>query len=139
MKKDGHFQIPLKKSDPIIYQAQEVPLQTRLLGEFRAAKGLKARLVVAYEILKSVEDLDNKTAAAAEVLPMLNTEIVSHQRTQPALALEAIFVRDEIRTACGVPAPEGELTSDAIWSQNMRVGQLLEQIPAAKQDRKSVV
>src|SRR5258708_23986 len=41
LKKDGHFQVPVKKTDPIIYQAQEVSLQDRLLAEFRAAKGLK--------------------------------------------------------------------------------------------------
>src|SRR5207245_1888267 len=50
LKKNGHFQVPLKKSEPIIYQAQEVSLQDRLMGEFRAAKGLKARLTVAGEL-----------------------------------------------------------------------------------------
>src|SRR6478736_2124764 len=47
LKKDGHFMVPLKKSEPIDYQAKEISLQNRLLEEFRAAKGLKARLVVA--------------------------------------------------------------------------------------------
>jgi transcription elongation factor GreA-like protein len=27
LKKDGHFQVPLKKTEPIVYQAQEVSLQ----------------------------------------------------------------------------------------------------------------
>src|SRR5882757_579915 len=49
LKKDGHFQVPLKKTEPIIYQVKEVTLQDRLLGEFRLAKGLKARIVVAGE------------------------------------------------------------------------------------------
>jgi transcription elongation factor GreA-like protein len=43
LKKDGHFQVPAKKTEPIIYQAKEVSLQNRLMAEFRAAKGLKAR------------------------------------------------------------------------------------------------
>src|SRR5580765_4995837 len=47
LKKDGHFLVPLKKSEPIVYQVKEVSLQDRLVEEFRAAKGLKARLVVA--------------------------------------------------------------------------------------------
>src|SRR5438128_6962358 len=51
LKKDGHFQVPLKKSEPIIYQAKEVTLQNRLMDEFRAAKGLKARIIVAAELL----------------------------------------------------------------------------------------
>src|SRR3954467_12917181 len=53
LKKDGHFQVPLKKTEPIIYQVQEVSLQQRLLEEFREAKGLKARIVVASELLKN--------------------------------------------------------------------------------------
>src|SRR6266581_3933272 len=53
LKKDGHFQVPAKKTEPIVYQAEEVSLQDRLLKEFRAAKGLKARIVVAAELLKN--------------------------------------------------------------------------------------
>src|SRR5947208_1309278 len=68
LKKDGHFQVPLKKSEPILYQAKEVSLQERLLNEFRTAKGLKARMSVLAELLKSAEDLTDKNAAAAEVV-----------------------------------------------------------------------
>src|SRR5262249_17263165 len=46
LKKDGHFQVPLKKTEPIVYQVQEVSLQDRLLQEVRAAKGLKERIVI---------------------------------------------------------------------------------------------
>ena len=42
LKKDGHFQIPSKKTEPIVYQELEVSLQDRLLKDFRAAKGLSA-------------------------------------------------------------------------------------------------
>src|SRR5271165_5709764 len=81
LKKDGHFQVPLKKTDPIIYQVKEVSLQERLLAEFRAAKGLKAHIAVAGEILKNIADLNDKQAAANEVIPALNVEIATHQRT----------------------------------------------------------
>src|SRR2546423_8409974 len=49
LKNDGHFQVPVKQSDPVIFQAEEVSLQTRLLAEFRAAKGLQAKLAAAAE------------------------------------------------------------------------------------------
>src|SRR6266853_4223320 len=68
LKKDGHFQVPVKKSDPIAYQAQEVSLQDRLLDEFRAAKGLKARVTVAGEVFKNAHDLGDKQAAATEII-----------------------------------------------------------------------
>jgi transcription elongation GreA/GreB family factor len=124
LKKDSHFQVPLKRSDPIIYQVKEVSLQSRLLAEFRAAKGLKARLNVAHNLLRSL---------SGEILPALNLEIATHQRTQPSVALEAVFIRDEIRAAVELPPGEGEITALALWVQESgRVGPLLEQIPAAK-------
>src|SRR5579863_9577212 len=66
LKKDGHFQVPLKKTEPIVYQVKEVSLQDRLMGEFRTAKGLKARILVASELHKNVADLQDKLAAGAE-------------------------------------------------------------------------
>ena len=136
LKKDGHFQVPNKKTDPIIYQAKEVSLQSRLMGEFRAAKGLKARGNVAHEILKSFPDLSDGAGVAKEVITTLNSEILTHQRTQPSIALEAIFVRDEIRHAAGGEPSEGELSAAAIWQQELgRLASVLEPMPAAKHRR----
>src|SRR2546425_8754391 len=132
LKKDGHFLVPSKKSDPIVYQAKEISLQERLMGDYRAAKGLKARLAVAHELLKNLADLSDKTFAVTEAIGMLNHEIGSHLRTQPALALEAMFVRDELGKAAGLAPAEGDLNEAAIWSQSLKLGQLLEQMPASK-------
>jgi len=135
LKKDGHFQVPLKKTDPLIYQVKEVSLQDRLMGEFRAAKGLKARIAVAGEILRNAHDLSDKGAAATEVIAALNVEINTHQRTQPAVALEAIFIRDDIRETAALPPAEGEITSQSIWAQETKLGPLLEVLPASKHRR----
>jgi len=35
-------QVPLKKTEPIVYQAKEISLQDRLMEEFRAAKGFES-------------------------------------------------------------------------------------------------
>src|SRR6266850_2551220 len=128
LKKDGHFQVPLKKTEPIIYQVKEISLQDRLMEEFRAAKGLKARLLIASELLKSAHDLADKKVAAAEVIVALNTEIPSYQRTQPAVALEAIFARDDIRAMAELSPGEGEIEARAIWSQDLKLGPLMEQL-----------
>jgi transcription elongation GreA/GreB family factor len=135
LKKDGHFQVPLKKTEPIIYQVKEVSLQDRLMNEFRAARGLKLRLVVASEFIKNAQDLADKAAAATEVLAALNTEIPSYQRTQPAVALEAIFARDDLRQMAGLAPAQSELEATAIWSQDLKLGPLMEQLPAAKHRR----
>ena len=135
LKKDGHFQVPIKKTEPIIYQVQEISLQNRLMEEFRAAKGLKARIVVAGELLKSAHDLADKKSAATEVITALNAEIPSYQRTQPAVALEGIFARDDIRAMAELPPTEGELEAKVIWSQDLKLGPLMEALPAAKHRR----
>jgi transcription elongation GreA/GreB family factor/transcription elongation factor GreA-like protein len=135
LKKDGHFQVPVKKTEPIIYQVKEVSLQNRLLGEFRTAKGLKARIVVAGELLKNVQDLTDKAAAATEAITMLNGEIPSYQRTQPGVALEAIFVRDDLCQAAGLVLTAGELDSKAVWAQEVKLGAVMEGLPAIKHRR----
>jgi len=135
LKKDGHFQVPLKKTEPIVYEVKEVSLQDRLLKDFRAAKGLKARVLVAGELLKSAHDLSDKQAAAMEVINALNAEIPSYQRTQPAVALEAIFARDDMREMAGLAHAEGQLEAQAIWSQDLKLGPLMESLPAAKHRR----
>jgi transcription elongation GreA/GreB family factor len=135
MKKDGHFIVPLKKTEPIVYQAQETSVQQRVMEKFKAAKGLKARLAEAAELLKNVEDLDNKAAVVGDAIATLNAEITSHQRTQPALALEAVFLRDELRKAAGLAVTEGELTENALWNQGLKLGQVLDGMPASKHRR----
>jgi transcription elongation GreA/GreB family factor len=135
LKKDGHFQVPLKKTDPVIYQNKEVSLQERLVGDFRSAKGLKAHVAVATEILKNAHDLSDKQAAAKEVIAALNNEIGSYQRTQTSVALEGIFVRDDVRQMAGMPAGENEVTSKAIWGPDAKLGPIMEGLPAVKHRR----
>ena len=136
MKKDGHFVVPLKKNEPVVFQAQETSLQDRLLADFRAAKGLKARVAVVAEVFKAVSDLTDKAAAAGEIIAALNADIASHQRTQTAVALEAVFARDELRAVAGLPPAAEEITDAQIWLQDgIKFGQVLEQIPAAKHHR----
>jgi transcription elongation GreA/GreB family factor len=135
LKKDGHFQVPLKKTEPVVYQVKEVSLQDRLMGEFRAAKGLKARIAVAGELFKNAHDLADKQAAATEIITALDAELTSYQRTQPAVALEAIFVRDDIREMAGLPPLEGEVSAGAIWTQDAKLGPLMEQLPSVKHRR----
>ncbi len=44
MKKDGHFIVPLKKTEPVLYQAQEVSLQDRLMERFPRRKRTEGAL-----------------------------------------------------------------------------------------------
>ncbi len=135
MKKDGHFIVPLKKTEPVVFQAQETSLQDRLLADFRTAKGLKARILVVAEVVKLASDLTDKKGAAGEIITALNADITSHLRTQPAVALEAVFARDELAEVAGLQPTTVEISAAQIWGQDLKFGPMLELIPAAKHHR----
>jgi transcription elongation GreA/GreB family factor len=135
MKKDGHFIVPTKKTEPVVLQAQETSLQDRLLADFRTAKGLKARILVVAEVIKLASDLADKKAVAAEIIASLNTDITAYLRTQPAVALEAVFARDELAEACALQPTTVEITAAQIWGQDIKFGPMLELIPSAKHHR----
>jgi transcription elongation factor GreA len=135
MKKDGHFIVPTKKTEPVVFQVKETSLQDRLLGDFRAAKGLKARILVVTEVIKLASDLNDKKTAAGEIITALNADITSHLRTQPAVALEAVFARDELAEAAGLQPATVEISAAQIWGQDLKFGPMLELIPAAKHHR----
>lgn len=132
LKKDGHFQVPSKRSDPVVYQSQVISLQTRLLSGFHAAKGLKARLTHAQEILRNMQDLEDPKTAATEMLNIINVEIANYLRNQPAVSVEATFVRDEIAKAAGLAPRPGETTIYELWRQIPQPVLLIDQMPAVK-------
>ena len=135
MRKGGHFKVPTKKTEAIQYQAQDAPLQERLLNGFSAARGLKARLPVVVEIAKSTGDLTDKSAVAGVTLGKLDEEIQSHVRTQPALALQAVMARDDLANALGVELDEGVPTEASVWTAEVNLAEVVSTMPAASQRR----
>ncbi|HUR47398.1 MAG TPA: GreA/GreB family elongation factor, partial [Candidatus Saccharimonadales bacterium] len=96
---------------------------------------LKAKVASAADALKLFTELSDKKALGEEVINALNADISSHQRTQPSVALEAIFVRDELKEVAGVAGSPEELTAATIWNQQPKLGPFLELIPSAKHRR----
>jgi len=133
MKKDGHFVLPTRKSEPLEYQAQDIPLQERLLQEFNSARGLKARLVIAAEIAKSARELDEAAAMAEAALGKLNEEIASHARTKPGLALEAAMVRDDLAAALGAEVSAEAPSAEIVWAAGPSLAELVNGMPMARQ------
>jgi len=134
MKKNGHFIVPLKKTEPIVYQKEQTDPTDRLLAEFQAAKGLKARVAVVQEMLKSAGDLENP-ARLAEVIPQLNADITSHSQNRESEALEGVFARDELQAVLKLPPTEGEMSAQNLWARGLKLKALFEDLPAAKHRR----
>ncbi len=132
MKRDGHFRLPTKKSEPVIYTDAQMSLQDRLSSDFRKAKGLKARINIATELLKSMADVTDKKVTVEKIVQLLNDDINSHQRTQLPTAMEAVFIRDELKNAVELPRIEGEVGSADLWAMDPQLEDVLGGIPATK-------
>ena len=133
MKSDGHFQLPVKKTEPIIYHVQELSAHDQLLSNLRDAKGLKAQIAASTEIHKGIGDVENKDEVIGEVINILNLAIKNHMNLKPSLSLEAILLRDAIRTDVGMEAVEGELEAGSVFEKAEDLAEVIEGLSAAKQ------
>ena len=133
MKSDGHFQLPVKKTEPIVYHAEELSPADKLMSNIRHAKGLKAQLAAASELCKAIDDVENKETVLDEVVAILNDAIKNHLTFKPSLALEAVLLRDAIRTQSGVQPQEEELIADDIFEKADNLAEVIEGLSAAKQ------
>jgi transcription elongation GreA/GreB family factor len=133
MKSDGHFQLPVKKTEPIIYHAQELSAHDQLLSNLRDAKGLKAQIAAVTEIHKGIDGVENKEAILGEVIKILNLAIKNHMNLKPALSLEAILLRDAIRSDSDIAVEEGELEALSVFEKADDLAEVIEGLSAAKQ------
>lgn len=149
LKKDGHFRIPIKKREPIVFNAASVSIEERLLGDFQNARGLKARIAVAQEIGRNHEDLADKARVLQKIADDLDKEIAKQQKKRPALALDGIFVREDLIQLAGMETtsdqdpsalkefwkPKENEQKDNRRAESQRVAKILEQLPASRHKR----
>ncbi|MDP6893656.1 MAG: hypothetical protein QF731_10790, partial [Verrucomicrobiota bacterium] len=133
MKGDGHFQLPVKKSEPLIYHSQELSAHDQLMSNLRDSKGLKAQLAAATEIFKGIGEAENKEDVLAEIIDVLNLAIKNHINIKPSLSLEAILLRDVIRMDAELSSSEDELTASSVFNKTKDLAGVIEGLSAAKQ------
>ena len=133
MKVDGHFQLPVKKSEPLIYHAQELSAHDQLMSNLRDSKGLKAQLAAANEIFKGIGDIDNKNEVLSEIIDVLNLAIKNHINIKPSLSLEGILFRDFIRIDTELFPNDDELTASSVFNKTKDLAAVIEGLSAAKQ------
>ena len=134
LKVNPHFSVPIKKSDNINYHSEQVSIQDRLIQQMTDLSDLKGKMTVAWEILKSVGELEFPQLAAEEINGQLNHQIQFLKTTKPELAIEAVFLRDEINKETGFEASEDATTDKEIWEAYIDTfSDLIKAIPASKQ------
>ncbi|GAT33549.1 transcription elongation factor, GreA/GreB family [Terrimicrobium sacchariphilum] len=136
LKADGHFQLPAKKTDPVVLLASPEAPTSGLLERFRAARHLKDQIAALDQIVKALPDFTD-----ASELQVLVTQIEAAaakvRRLQPAQALEMLQARDEIiarhpaiKTGEGAPS-----VAEILKGEQPRLQELFAALPAIKQKK----
>ncbi len=135
LKKDGHFQVPTKKTEPILLRESAVSRVDELVAQFGAARTPSDLVVAADEILKHIEEftdpapLDPLCQALAETAAKM-ANLQPSVAIDLSLACDAIFeVHPSLREGSGA-----DLTT-ILREQIGKLDEILPKLPATKQRR----
>ena len=128
-KKDPHFDIPAKKTDPVILRAAPVSQQDEILQSFRDARSLAQKTKIVQDFLKQRDDLANADLLAQELYDGLREAIQKTPADKRADRLEAALLLEEL-----LPQQESPLVG-TILSDVRDVATLLDQLSAPAQKR----
>ncbi len=135
MKKDGHFNVPAKRNDPVSVREQAVSRADELIEQFLGTKHLKTKLAVLAEITRNLDVFESPLEQLQPLVARIEAEASTSQRLHPAETAEMILARDEIVAAVeGLQPGRDALEIGAYLLQlGPRILQVLEQLPASKQ------
>jgi transcription elongation GreA/GreB family factor len=132
MKKDGHFFLPAKKTDPIELREEAVSRADELLGAFNHARQLKWQLAALDQIIKNIDAFGQPAVQLEPVTKAVEQSARQSQRLHTSQALELLLARDEICQKTGL-TPAGYEVSQILKDEERRLTEILPEIPAAKQ------
>lgn len=137
LKKDGHFSIPSKKSEPVELREQPVSRAEELLATLSSARQLKDQLAALDQIVRNIDAFSDAAAQLQPVVTATEDAAKKSQRLHTSLAFELVLARDEIRTKVPeLPPAENAITlAQLLREEDRRLHEILSDIPAAKQKR----
>ena len=136
LKKDGHFVVPAKKTDPFELRAAPVSHAAQFLAAFTNARQLKDQLNALDQILKNTGEFTDPAAQLAPVLATADSQARKNQRLNTAQALEMLLARDEIAEKAGLAkAPDALGVDQILRDEKRRLVTLIADLPAAKHKR----
>jgi transcription elongation GreA/GreB family factor len=137
LKKDGHFAVPTKKTDPFELRDAPVSHADQYLAHFKNARQLKEQLSALDQIVKNVGEFKEPATQLSPVIAVADDQGRKNQRLNPAQALEFLLTRDElIEKIPGLAVgPEALTVAQFLQEEKRRLAPLIGDLPAAKQKR----
>ena len=135
LKRDPHFEVPARKTEPVILRTAPVSQQDDLLEAFRVAPGLNQKTAVAQQLLKILADLADPDLLLQEFQDGLLDALRKLKGDHAAERLEAIFVIAELQAHQKTPGPSVAALVTDIISATRDLPALLEELTGPAQKR----
>jgi len=137
LKADGCFQLPTKKTEPVVLLDQPANPGKSLLEGFHAARYLKDQVAAVDRITKALDDFAEEVEGLQALTAQIEDAAQKGRKLQAAQALELLIARDEIfakhhALKAGENAPA---VVDILRNEQARLPELFTALPAAKQRR----
>jgi transcription elongation GreA/GreB family factor len=133
LKRDNHFELPAKKTEPIILRSAPVSQQDDLLENFRVAPSLGQRTDVARQFLKLVADIADPDLLLQEFQDGLLESLKKTRPDRYAERLEAAFVLEDLGTHQKTPTAASLVIEILAGIKNLPAA--LDDLSAASQKR----
>ena len=137
LKKEGHFLIPTKKSDPIELRSAPVSHAEELLKFFEQARQPKEQAAALDQIIKYHHEFTEPEKQLQPLVDAIEETARRNLRLNPAMAFELILGRDDLlQLESKLKSSNPDFTLEhLIVEEDPRLGTILPKIPSAKERR----
>jgi transcription elongation GreA/GreB family factor len=115
MKKEGFFQIPTKKTEPIKLRGEKVSRADELLAAFKQGRQPKDQIAALDQIIRFQSEFNEPEKQLQPVINTIEENAAKNQRLNPALTFELVIARDDLLTR----VPELQTTRPELTLQKL--------------------
>jgi transcription elongation GreA/GreB family factor len=134
MRKDAHFVIPGKRTDPIQYLESAPDTKAGGLEELQEAVGAK-RVMEALEKLQKAKTPTELKQFAEEAFKLVDASAQKIPKSQVSQVAELALARAEFSVVAGLPPEIGPVLKGILPVEPNRMAAVIEALPAGKQAR----
>ncbi len=137
LKKEGYFQIPAKKTEPITLRVEKISRGDELLAIFEHARQAKEQVAALDQIIRFHHEFEDPAKQLQPIVNAIEDSAARNERLNPALTFELVIARDDLLTR--VPQlkttnPNLTLTR-LIADEETRLATILPKISSARERR----
>jgi transcription elongation GreA/GreB family factor len=111
LRDDGHFAIPAKKAEPVVYRAESISRGSALLARWQAARKSKEQIATLDDVLKNLGEFADAATHLSPLVAGAASAAAKAQRLDSAAALELFALAEEIADTAKLTAPQPGLAA----------------------------